>query len=64
MFTMVHGQPSLSCYVDIAYDDESYEASGVNLMKDGNVAWGVSQEDLLFDYMTRDLDNVEFKGSI
>jgi hypothetical protein len=43
----------------VVYDDESFEAVGVELTKDGYVVMSATKADivfeLLFDYMTRDL---------
>jgi|TARA_R110000851_G_scaffold41409_3_gene103967 hypothetical protein len=56
MFHVIHGKMGRSCSVEIAYKHDEYEfkAIGINVMKDGYIAWSVSKEDLLFDYLTRD----------
>jgi hypothetical protein len=42
-----------SCSTEI--DWKHGEAVAVNVIKDGYVAWSRTKQDLLFDYMTRDL---------
>ena len=58
MFKQVHGEVSKSCYLEVEEDDE-LEPIAVNLMKDGNVAWTATKLDLVFDYMTKFLDDEE-----
>jgi len=48
MFTQIHGEPSLSCYIDV-----NVEEGTVSLMKDGNECWTVTKADLVFDYIIK-----------
>lgn len=65
MYNAVHGDlESRSCYIQVI-DNNSHpeevvydEDSRVALIKDGNVCWSISKTDLLFDYVTRHLDEV------
>lgn len=52
MFNEVHGPITGSCYTEITYNEDG-NPDGINIMKDGNLCWRVSKEDLLFDYITR-----------
>ena len=54
LFTAVHGEISGSCYTEILCDTDGTELA-VDVMKDGNLCWRATSEDLLFDYVTRDL---------
>ena len=51
LFIKVHGNISGSCYLEFEVDDED-TAVGVNVMKDGNLCFSVTREDLMFDVMT------------
>lgn len=53
MFTEVYGEMTGSCYTEIEYND-MMEPCGVNLMKDGNLCWGVTIAELTFLYLTKD----------
>jgi hypothetical protein len=53
MFNEVEGPMSGSCSTEIEW--EHGEAVAVNVIKDGYVAWSRTKQDLLFDYMTRDI---------
>ena len=55
MFEQVHGKITGRCYVELVYDDEE-NATAVNVMKYGNLCWGTTKADLVFDYLTRHLD--------
>ena len=55
MFDKIHGIPTTgSCYVEVAYD-EYHNATGVHLMKNGDIAWTAPKLDLLFDYTTQEM---------
>lgn len=56
MFHAVHGEVSGSCYIEVSFNDEQ-EPDGINLMKHGNFCWHASKSDLLFDYLTIDMEN-------
>jgi len=61
MFNEVHGKITGACYVEVgpafedddAFDPELY----VHLMKDGNICWSKSKAELVFDYITKPLDD-------
>ena len=56
MFDALHGEITGSCSRCIYYsEDMECRVAGVNLMKDGYVAWFATKEDILFDYLTRDI---------
>lgn len=55
MFTDIHGEITGSCYVQVQYNDNN-EAIGVSCMKDGNVCWTANKSDLLFDFITKNLE--------
>ena len=55
MFIELHGEPKLSCSAKVRYADDEMRPIGVNLMKNGEIAWYISKEDLLFWYVTRDM---------
>lgn len=65
MYNIVHGEVTgSSCHIQVI-DHYSHpeeigyeEGSRIALIKDGTVCWTISKTDLLFDYMTRDLDDV------
>lgn len=55
MFTEVQGEITGSCYTTIDTDDEG-DATGINVMKDGNLCWHKSKVDILFDYIALDFE--------
>ncbi len=64
MFGAVHGE--LSCAVRVYYNDDvddneeghCGDASGVAVVKGGCVCWSKTKEDILFDYVTRDMGDL------
>lgn len=50
MYNKVHGPISASCYWE--FDEESNE---LICTKDGNECWRVSREEIMFDYISKDL---------
>lgn len=60
MFEQVHGKEEFgkAFSPEIYYDSDDYleDPAGVHLMKHGNVCWSKSKLDLVFDYLTRHLD--------
>ena len=54
LFGKVHGPITGSCYAEIVYN-EDHNPSGVNVMKEGNLCWNTSIVDLLFEYITENI---------
>ena len=54
LYEIVHGpRPTTgSCKIDVAYDLDG-EPIGIGCEKNGDQAWLILKEDLLFDYVTR-----------
>ena len=52
MFKQVYGEDKGATYAEVYYNDYC-EVAGVNLMKHGNVCWGRSKLDLVFDFLTK-----------
>lgn len=50
MYNQVHGPISASCSWE--YDEETKE---LICMKDGHECWRTSREEILFDYITKDM---------
>ena len=50
IYNQVHGPISASCYWE--YDEETNE---LICMKDGHECWRTSREEILFDYITKDM---------
>lgn len=58
LFKLIHGEMTGSCSAKVLYDDEYSSVDPkprVACMKDGNECWSASREELIFDYVTRDL---------
>ena len=55
MFELVHGKMTKSCSAAIIKDGDD-KPMGVACVKDGDVCWSRSREDLVFEYATRSLD--------
>ena len=59
LFKEIHGEVRGSRYIEIDMDDECCgREHEVRVMKDGHLCWSVTKTDLLFDYVTRHLDDV------
>jgi hypothetical protein len=54
MFTIVHGEITGQCSAEVVMDDDGYNPIGVGVMKNGQIAWMQSREEILFAYVTRD----------
>ena len=52
-FTIVHGEMTGSCYTEIVEDEYMMEEIAVNVMKDGNLCWTVTREQLAFELAFR-----------
>ena len=61
LFTEVHGEISGSLGTEIFYDEE-YEPVAVRVVKGGNVCWQATKLDLLFDYITEQIQNQKEKN--
>jgi len=58
MFQAVHGDMSKSCYLEVVTSDDCDEREpGVYVMKAGNLCWNATKTDLVFDYLTRHLND-------
>ena len=54
IFKKVHGEFSSSFRIEVWQDEDTgwpYECIGVSVIKDGNLSWQVSTQDLLLDYI-------------
>jgi len=56
MFLLKHGEATCSCSYEVQFSEEDYKPTGVACMKDGRVCWEESKGDILFDYLTQELD--------
>ena len=57
MFELIEGKMTGSCSAEIVRDEEDFDRLvAVACIKDGEVKWQTSREDLVFAYVTRDLD--------
>ena len=57
MFVHKHGVPTLSCSAETVFDEEwGVECVAIALMKDGMECWRETKLDLLFYWMTRDME--------
>jgi hypothetical protein len=65
MFEVVHGKFSNNFEVTYVqhddYDDKSPHEDSIIVSKNGSYCWSVTKSDLLFDYMTRNLNMWEIK---
>lgn len=53
LFTLVHGEMTGSCSARVLHDDCG-NPSEVACVKDGDVYWTSTREDLVFAYLTKD----------
>ena len=57
MFELLEGKMTGSCSAEIVRDEEGFDRPvAVACVKEGEVCWQTSREDLVFAYVTRDLD--------
>ena len=54
MFTEVYGELSGSCSLVIGENEDGKQVA--QCVKDDNVCWEMTKEELLFDYITKHLD--------
>lgn len=55
MFTKLYGELTGACYAEVELDDQG-DATAVNCMKNGMLCWRKSKVDIVFDYLTVQLD--------
>ncbi|MCD1628485.1 hypothetical protein [Marinobacter shengliensis] len=55
LFEMFHGPISSSCTAEVYYGTND-EVAGVKVMKDGEVCWYVTREQLMFEFITKDME--------
>lgn len=61
LFAQVHGEVSGSCYAEAVEDeDEDDQFIAVNVMKNGNLCWSTTREELMLDFMTMTPDELEY----
>ena len=54
LFTLIHGKiASCNCYTNIVYDRDNLPCA-VEVLKDGNLCWEATKEELVFQYITKD----------
>ena len=61
MFKLVHGEMTGSCSAEVMHDEETGYFNGVACVKDGQVCWYSTREDLVFEYLTMDFSKEEQK---
>lgn len=57
LFEQVHGKITGSCYTEVNTDDD-VKAVSISVMKDGNLCWIATREELVFDYLTKGVTKI------
>ncbi len=58
-FNIIHGELKGSCYPEIEEDDITGEEIAVHVMKDGNLAWTATREQIAFELSLRTYKKVQ-----
>lgn len=54
MYERIHGKPTGSCYLEVT--EEYDEPMMLHMMKGGVICWSMTKTDVLFDYITKDME--------
>lgn len=57
MFIQAHGQLTGACYAEVEFNEERGDAVAVHCMKDGHSCWSYTKAELVFEYLTRHLQD-------